>query len=93
MARAHQNFPNPFNPATVIRFTMPSGGFVTLTVHDVLGRQVAMLRKGPASAGDHSVVWNAGDLPSGVYYYRLEMKDALGARFVAPQTRKMVLVK
>lgn len=93
VARAHQNFPNPFNPATVIRFTMPSGGFVTLTVHDVLGRQVAMLRKGPASAGDHSVVWNAGDLPSGVYYYRLEMKDALGARFVAPQTRKMVLVK
>jgi hypothetical protein len=55
-----QNFPNPFNPTTVITYELPASGFVTLRVYDMLGR------------GDHSVRFDASFLPSGVYFYRLQ---------------------
>jgi len=91
--REPQNFPNPFNPSTVIRFTLPAEGFVRLTVHDVLGRQVAVLLNGRRGAGEHSIVWNASDAPSGVYLYRLETMDTLGTKTLSTKTRKMMLVK
>lgn len=67
-----QNYPNPFNPSTVISYQLPSNVRVSLEVFDVLGRLVETLVNTRQSAGPHSVVFNAANLPSGVYLYRLE---------------------
>ncbi|MFT5144214.1 MAG: putative repeat protein (TIGR01451 family), partial [Thalassolituus oleivorans] len=67
----NQNYPNPFNPRTTISFGLPASGRVTLTVHDVVGRQVATLIDGVVPGGQHEVGFNAGALPSGPYIYRL----------------------
>ncbi len=66
------NYPNPFNPETTIRFTVPSASYVRLVVYDVLGRQVRVLVDGMREAGTHAVRFEAGSLPSGTYLYRLE---------------------
>ncbi len=66
------NYPNPFNPQTVIPYVLPSTSEVRLTVYDVLGREVTVLVDGTMAAGRHEVVFEAGNLPSGVYLYRIE---------------------
>ena len=66
------NHPNPFNPQTTIRFSVPEASVVKLMVYDVLGREVRVLVDGVRQAGVHQVVFEAGDLPSGTYLYRLE---------------------
>jgi len=88
-----QNFPNPFNPSTVIRFAVPAGGHVTLAVYDVLGNEVARLVDEDRQAGTYEVMFDAasgrgirGALASGVYFYRLTAGD-----FTA--TRRLLLVK
>jgi hypothetical protein len=78
--------PNPFNPITQIRYELPSEGFVTLAIYDVAGRRVDQIVNGVQPAGEHVVEWNAGSMPSGVYFYRL---DADGIA----KTRKMILMK
>jgi hypothetical protein len=80
------NYPNPFNPSTVIRYNVPNTADVTLAVYDMLGRQVALLVNGVQTAGSYDVTFNANNLSSGVYLYRLQSGD-----FV--QTQKMMLVK
>ena len=65
------NYPNPFNPETTIRFSVPESAQVRLVVHDVLGRQVRVLVDGTRVAGTHEVVFDASDLPSGTYLVRL----------------------
>jgi photosystem II stability/assembly factor-like uncharacterized protein len=70
-----QNSPNPFSRTTVIRFTLPKAGHVDLTVYDLIGQEVAALVNGERPAGEHSVVFNAQDLPNGVYFYRLNVGD------------------
>jgi len=62
-----QNFPNPFNPSTVISYYVPEASSVTIKVMDMLGREVAVLQNGPIGAGYHSVEWMPGDLPTGLY--------------------------
>lgn len=69
--RLDQNYPNPFNPTTTIRFSIPQRSHLTLKVFDALGREVAMLVNGELSPGEHSVVLDAKNLSSGVYFYRL----------------------
>jgi hypothetical protein len=66
-----QNFPNPFNPSTVIRFSMAKEERVRLVVFDIVGREVAVLEDGVRGVGGHAVVWNAAGMPSGVYFYRV----------------------
>ncbi len=67
-----QNFPNPFNPTSTIRYELSANSFVTLKIYDILGREVATLVNERQTFGSHSITFNAGSLPSGVYIYKLE---------------------
>ena len=67
-----QNVPNPFNPATTIRYALPEAGRVRLTIYNMLGQQVARLVDVRQEAGAYSITWDARDFASGTYYYRLE---------------------
>ena len=67
-----QNYPNPFNPSTTISFSIPVKLFVSLKVFDSIGNEVATIFKGELSAGNHSKQWHATNMPSGVYFYRLQ---------------------
>jgi hypothetical protein len=69
----HQNFPNPFNPTTQIAFDLVESGHVTLTVFNSMGQEVAKLVNGTLGAGSHAVSFNATGLPSGIYFYRLNV--------------------
>ena len=81
-----QNFPNPFNPSTVIQYAIPVKSHVLLTVHNLLGQVVATIVNGEQEAGFHEVKFDALNLASGVYLYRLE-----AGKFV--QTRKLTLIR
>jgi len=82
----YPNYPNPFNPTTAIRYDVKETGLVSLKVFDLLGREVATLVNREMPAGSRTIVWDATDLPSGVYLCRMEAE-----RFVG--TRKMMLLK
>jgi len=81
-----QNHPNPFNPTTTIRYSIPQRGHVQLKVYDILGKQVATLVNEDKPVGHHRVEFDASDLTSGVYYYRLRCNG-----FV--ETKKLVLLR
>lgn len=81
-----QNYPNPFNPSTSIEFTLPKTVRVQLKVYNVLGQEVATLVNGTETAGLHSASFNASNLASGVYLYRIVAGDYVSAR-------KMLLLK
>ncbi len=66
-----QNFPNPFNPSTIITFYLPQSGHVIVKIYDMTGREVETLVQGEVPAGQHEFHWNAGPLASGVYIYQL----------------------
>ena len=70
-----QNYPNPFNASTVIKYSVTNPGEIELSVYNVLGQKVETLVKGHHDAGEYSITWKAGDLPSGVYFGRLEAHD------------------
>ena len=81
-----QNYPNPFNPSTTIEFSLPKASRVTLKIFNALGEEVATLLQEKRAAGKHHLAWNAANLASGVYMYRLE-----GEGFV--ETKRLVLMK
>lgn len=88
----NQNSPNPFNPSTNISFELPKNSFVKLAVYDLLGREVAMLTNEIRGQGNHSVVFNASNLPSGVYIYKLQAEPGDGTAGFT-QVKRMILVK
>jgi hypothetical protein len=84
--RLSQNYPNPFNPSTTIEFDLPKTSEVGLKIFNILGEEVAMLVSDRLSAGSYSYEWDASNLASGVYLYRLQAGDYV-------ETRKMVLMR
>ncbi len=84
--RLYQNYPNPFNPETRIRYSLPRSSFVNLVVYDALGREVQNLVNESQREGTYEAEFNASDIPSGVYFYRLTAEGY-------SETRKMVLLK
>jgi len=81
-----QNYPNPFNPSTIVEYNIQEAGLVSLKVYDVLGEVVATLVNEEKVVGNHSVTFNAGNLPSGVYFYIIK-----AGNFIS--TKKMMLAK
>jgi hypothetical protein len=86
-----QNFPNPFNPSTTIRFDMREKGFMTLKIYNVAGQLVRTLVEGVKDAGSYNVAWDGmndrgGSVASGIYFYKMETKDF-------SQTKKMVMLR
>lgn len=82
----NQNYPNPFNPTTEIAFSIPERMQVNLEIYNAQGQLVETMVNGQLSAGAHSYTFNAENLPSGVYYYKLQSGNDV-------QTRKMILMK
>ena len=88
---ALEKHPNPFNPVTTLRYDLPEQGFVTITIYDMLGREIRTLVNTTQDAGFKSVIWNATNdygkpVSAGVYLYKIQAGE-----FV--QTKKMVLLK
>jgi hypothetical protein len=81
-----QNFPNPFNPTTQLRYSIKENGLVTLKVYDVLGQEVATLFVGQQTAGNYIATFDGDKLASGIYFYRLQAGSF-------SQTKKMILMK
>ncbi len=88
----YQNYPNPFNPSTVIRFALPFDSKVKLDIYNILGQRIAELINNAENAGYHEVVWNAANLASGVYIYRIEATSNSG-RNIYSDVKKMVMIK
>ncbi len=81
-----QNYPNPFNPTTTIKFSLAKKVYVTLKIYDELGKEVAVLLSGELNSGEYQKQWDASNLTSGVYFYKLQ-----AGGFV--ETKKLLLLK
>jgi hypothetical protein len=81
-----QNYPNPFNPSTIIKYSVPETGSIKLSIYSVIGEEAAVLVDGIVQAGFYEITFDASNLPSGVYFYRLQ-----AGSFV--ETKKMLLLK
>ena len=81
-----QNYPNPFNPSTIIKYAIGSRQFITLRVYDVIGKEIKTLVDEELSAGEYRVVFNASELPSGIYFAQLRSGNFI-------QSKKMILLK
>jgi len=85
-------YPNPFNPTTHIRYSIPQQSFVTLKVYDLLGNEITTLVEGKKSAGVYDTEINASGWTSGIYFYKLQAVDANSQKAFV-QTRKLILLK
>ena len=93
-----QNYPNPFNPSTTIDYMLPSDARVTLKVYNTLGQEVAtLINNEVVTAGAQSALFNSSNLPSGVYFYRIQAHEVAGKNGAAPASlvdvKKMILLK
>lgn len=84
--RLYDNYPNPFNPSTIIRYSIPEASFTSVKIYNSLGREVATLVNETKAAGVYEVEFNASDLSSGIYYYTLTAGSYRA-------TNKMMLIK
>ncbi len=84
--RLYQNYPNPFNPTTTINFSLPKEQNVTLQVFDITGKTVATLISGKVQSGNNSIQFNANNLPSGIYFYKLTAENF-------SESKRMILLK
>lgn len=75
--RLEQNYPNPFNPSTTIRFALPQRAKATLKIFNALGKEIAVLLADEIAAGEHAIVFDAENLPSGLYFYQLQAGNAI----------------
>jgi len=85
------NYPNPFNPTTTIRYQLPAKMDVQVTIYNVLGRRVATLANATQKAGQHELRWDASQMASGLYFYRVVAKGG-GSKKIVKQ-KKMTLIK
>jgi photosystem II stability/assembly factor-like uncharacterized protein len=81
-----QNYPNPFNPSTTIKYSLPQTGRVTLSIYDLLGREIVKLVDEEKPVGEYETKWNASTYPSGVYFLRMQAGQY-------SETRKLLLMK
>jgi hypothetical protein len=81
-----QNYPNPFNPSTTINYTLAEQSHVRLEIYNILGQRVTVIIDENQEVGSYSQIWQAGNVPSGVYFYRIKADEF-------EQTRKMMLLK
>ncbi|MBM4157754.1 MAG: M28 family peptidase [Ignavibacteria bacterium] len=81
-----QNFPNPFNPVTNIKYSIPRSSNVILKIYDILGKEVTVLVNSYQTAGNYQIIFNASDLPSGVYFYKLSAGDLT-------DSKRMIIIK
>ncbi|MCY7360757.1 MAG: T9SS type A sorting domain-containing protein, partial [Ignavibacteria bacterium] len=88
----YNNYPNPFNPSTSIRFDIPSDNFVDIKVYNVLGMEVVTLVNEFRKAGSYVVSFNGANLSSGIYYYKIKSGSQSGAGEFE-KVRKMMLIK
>jgi len=84
--KLYDNYPNPFNPSTTLRYSLPEASFTTLKIYNVLGKEVATLVNEVQTSGTHQAVFNADNLPSGIYLYSIQAGSF-------KQTKKMILMK
>ena len=82
----HQNYPNPFNPKTVISYQLPVASDITLSIYSITGQKVATLVSEIQTPGNHKYEWDASNMASGVYYYRLTADNFVGMK-------KLILLK
>jgi len=87
-----QNFPNPFNPSTVIKYALPFDSKVLIKIYNVLGQDMKLLKDEIISAGNYEVQFNSSSLPSGVYFYRLST-ESLDGKQKFSSIKKMILLK
>ena len=88
-----QNFPNPFNPSTSIAIELPSRALVSVTVFDLLGKEVGSIARAEMDGGTHLIPWNAATLTSGVYFYRVRAQSAVNGEELFTATHKMILLR
>jgi len=82
----YQNYPNPFNPKTTIGFSLRKTEYISLIISDLLGKTVSEIFKGRLKAGNYSAEFDGSDVPSGIYFYRLQTENG-------NYIRKMILIK
>ncbi len=87
------NYPNPFNPSSVIRYALPEDGQVTLRVYNIMGGTVAVVPMGMQKAGINEVIFNAEKISSGIYFYNLQVVSGRNNKVSISSTGKMVVLK
>jgi plastocyanin len=87
----NQNYPNPFNPSTTISYSVSVNSSVSIKLYNSLGQEVSILFENEVDGGEHKFFFNAGDLPSGTYFYTLKASGKNGETFTA--SKKMILLK
>lgn len=84
--KLYSNYPNPFNPETIIRYSIPQSSFTTIKIYNIEGKELATIVNEMKTAGNYQISFNASQLPSGTYFYRIESGNF-------SSTKKMILLK